>query len=67
MKLGIRKRLSFIFSYGGQREDLEELLELIAKGVIVPQTEEGRLEDFPKALQDLCDGRIKARIALTAR
>ena len=66
MKLGIRKRLSFIFSYGGQREDLEELLGLMAKGVIMPQTEEGRLEGFPKALQDLCDGNIKARIALKA-
>lgn len=66
MKMGIRKRLSFIFSYGGQREDLEELLQLMSKGVIMPQVEEGRLEDFPKHLQDLCDGNIKARMALSA-
>lgn len=65
MKMGIRKRLAFIFSYGGQREDLEALLDLMSKGVIMPQVEEGRLEDFPKALQSLCDGEIKARVALT--
>ena len=64
MKMGIRKRLAFIFSYGGQREDLEELLSLMSKGVIMPQTEEGRLEDFPRVLKDLCDGKIKARMAL---
>ena len=66
MKMGIRKRLSFIFSYGGQREDLEALLELMSKKVIAPQVETARLEDFPKVLQDLCDGKVKARIALTA-
>ena len=66
MKIGIRKRLAFIFSYGGQREDLEALLDLMSKGVIMPQVEESRLEDFPKVLQDLCDGKVKARIALTA-
>lgn len=64
MKMGIRKRLAFIFSYGGQREDLEELLDLMSKGVIMPQTEEAKLEDFPRVLQDLCDGKIKARMAL---
>ena len=65
MKMGIRKRLAFIFSYGGQREDLEELLGLMSKKVINPQVETGRLEDFPKVLQDLCDGKVKARMALT--
>jgi propanol-preferring alcohol dehydrogenase len=64
MKRGIRKRLTVIFSYGGQREDLEELLDLMGKGVIMPQTEEGKLEDFPGWLRDLCDGKIRARVAL---
>ena len=66
MKMGIRKRLAFIFSYGGQREDLEELLELMAKKVITPQVETAKLEEFPQVLQDLCDGKVKARIALTS-
>ena len=66
MNMGIRKRLSFIFSYGGQREDLEELLELMAKKIIVPQVETDRLENFPKVLRDLCDGKVKARMALTS-
>ena len=66
MKMGIRKRLSFIFSYGGQREDLEELLGLMSKKVINPQVETDRLENFPQVLQDLCDGKVKARMALTS-
>lgn len=66
MRMGIRKRLAFIFSYGGQREDLKALLDLMSKKVIMPQVEEGRLEDFPRVLQDLCDGNVKARMALTA-
>ncbi|KAK3687104.1 hypothetical protein LTR37_019171 [Vermiconidia calcicola] len=65
MKLGVRKRLSIIFSYGGQREDLEALLELMARKVIMPQVEEGRLGDFPRWLQDPCDGKVRARVALT--
>ena len=66
MKIGIRKRLTIIFSYGGQREDLEELLGLMGKNVIMPQTEEGKLEDFPRWLQDLEDGKVKARVALVS-
>lgn len=66
MKNGIRKRLSFIFSYGGQVPDLEEVLGLIAQGVIRPQVEKGKLEDFPNVLQNLVDGKIKDRFALVA-
>lgn len=64
MKIGTRKRLSYIFSYGGQVRDLEKVLDLIAKGVIHPQVEEGKLADFPMVLQDLLAGKIKARVAL---
>lgn len=64
MKVGIRKRLSIIFSYGGQRQDLEAVLDLIAKKKINPQVESGQLEDFPRWLKDLCDGNVKARVAL---
>lgn len=64
MKTGTRKRLSYIFSYGGQVPDLKEVLNLIARGVIRPQVEPGKLEDFPRVLRDLCDGKIDARVAL---
>lgn len=64
MKTGVRKRLSLIFSYGAQRQDLVECLDLISRGTISPQVETGRLEDFPKVLADLCEGKIKARVAL---
>lgn len=65
MKVGVRKRLSIIFSYGGQLKDLEEVLDLISKKHITPQVEQGSLDDFPRWLNDLCDGRVKARVALT--
>lgn len=64
MKTGTRKRLSYIFSYGGQVEDLKEVLDLIAKGVIRPQVKPGKLEDFPTVLKDLEDGKVEARVAL---
>jgi len=64
MKTGTRKRLSYIFSYGGQVGDLKEVLDLIAQGVIKPQVKPGRLEDFPSVLRDLEAGKIEGRVAL---
>ena len=64
MKTGTRKRLSYIFSYGGQVKDLELVLNLIAAGKIHPQVETKTLKDFPTVLRDLCDGKVKARVAL---
>ncbi|KAJ5116542.1 hypothetical protein N7456_000890 [Penicillium angulare] len=64
MKMGIRKRLSIIFTYGGQYQDIVEVLDLIANGVISPQVEMGRLQDFPEVLKVLGEGNIKDRIAL---
>lgn len=64
MKIGIRKRLSIIFSYGGQVKDLKEALDLIAEGVLNPIVEDGKLEDFPNVLKGLENGDVKGRIAL---
>lgn len=64
MKIGIRKRLGIIFTYGGQQRDLMEVLDLISQKVIQPQVELGRLSDFPKVLKDLGNGKIKDRMAL---
>ena len=66
LMLCVIKRLDIKFSYGGQRRDLEEALNLIARGEITPHVEEGRLEDFPRWLKDLSDGKVKARVALTS-
>ena len=63
-KLCIKKRLTVLFNYGGQLEDVVEVLGLIAKKAIRPQVETGSLKDFPKVLQDLHDGKIKSRMAL---
>ncbi|KAL2818610.1 chaperonin 10-like protein [Aspergillus granulosus] len=64
MKNGIRKRLSFVFSYGGQYRDLEEVLQLIERGVISPRVKRGRLEEFPRYLRELCEGGVEDRVAL---
>lgn len=64
MKIGTRKRLSFIFSYGGQVRDLEKVLELIASGHISPRVETRKLPDFEEVLRALGEGKIKARVAL---
>lgn len=64
MKIGTRKRLSFIFSYGGQVRDLEQVLDLIAAGCIKPQVDTRKLEEFDQVLQELCDGKIRSRVAL---
>ncbi|KAL4889858.1 chaperonin 10-like protein [Aspergillus ambiguus] len=64
MKIGIQKRLSIIFTYGGQLRDLKEVLDLISKEIIQPQVETAGLKDFPHVLKVLCDGKIKARVAL---
>ncbi|KAK1843899.1 hypothetical protein CCHR01_13446 [Colletotrichum chrysophilum] len=64
MKIGTRKRLTYIFSYGGQISDLEEVLQLIANNKIQPRVETARLKDFPRVLGRLEKGEVKARIAL---
>lgn len=64
MKVGIRKRLSIIFSYGGQTRDLKDTLDLIAQGVLDPTVADGKIADFPHVLRELEAGRITGRIAL---
>jgi propanol-preferring alcohol dehydrogenase len=63
-KICIKKRLTVLFNYGGQYSDVVEVLDLISKGIIRPQVENGKLEDFPKVLKDLHEGKIKSRMAL---
>lgn len=64
MKVGIRKRLSIIFSYGGQTRDLKEALDLIQHGVLNPMVADGKIEDFPRVLKELEAGKVTGRIAL---
>lgn len=64
MKIGIRKRLDIVFSYGGQTKDLKEALDLIAQRVLDPVVADGKLADFPRVLRELEAGKVKGRIAL---
>ena len=45
-------------------EDLKQCLKLIASGDLRPQVVNGKLIEFPKALDDLHHGRVRSRIAL---
>ncbi|KAK4941748.1 hypothetical protein LTR10_018352 [Elasticomyces elasticus] len=60
----VRRQLSILGSYAGTIFDVEACLDLIAKGVLVPQVIEGSMRDFPTILEDLHHGKIKGRIAL---
>jgi propanol-preferring alcohol dehydrogenase len=62
--LAVRKKLTILCSYGGIYEDVEDCLDLIAKGKLQPQVETGDMEDFPSVLERLHEGKIKSRIAL---
>lgn len=64
MKIGIRKRLDIIFSYGGQVGDLKKALDLIATGKVTPQVANDTLENFYEVLKRLHDGQIGGRVAL---
>lgn len=64
MKMGIRKRLTILFTYGGVMQDLQEVLHLIDMGAITPQVETAGLQDYAKVLEDLHAGKVKGRVAL---
>ncbi|KAH7086467.1 chaperonin 10-like protein [Paraphoma chrysanthemicola] len=64
MKLAIRKRLDILFSYGGQTGDLKEALDLISQGILNPMVSDGKLEDFPKVMKGLEEGKVQGRVAL---
>lgn len=58
------KRLEILFSFSGQIDDLRECLDLIQKGIIVPQVETDSMDMFPRLLNDLHHGKITSRMAL---
>ncbi|KIW15159.1 hypothetical protein PV08_05204 [Exophiala spinifera] len=60
----VRKQLNLLGSYGGTSADVAACLDLCAKGVLVPQIQEGSLRDFPQILEDLHDGKIKSRMVM---
>ncbi|KAJ9608744.1 hypothetical protein H2200_006515 [Cladophialophora chaetospira] len=64
MKIGVRKRLDIVFSYGGQVQDLREALELIAEGKVKPQVSTDKLQAFPEVLERLHAGKVSGRVAL---
>lgn len=60
----IRRQLDILGSYGGNYSNMEACLDLIAKGLLVPQVVEGNMKDFPTILDDLHHGKVKGRVVL---
>lgn len=51
-------------SYSGSIEAFHECLHLMARGVLKPSIDTGSIEDVPKILKDLDDGKIRSRMVL---
>lgn len=64
MKLATRKRLSFVFSYGSQAQDLPHVLKLIAAKKVEPRVQCRSFQDLPEVLEELEVGEVEARVAL---
>ncbi|KAI6918723.1 40S ribosomal protein [Hortaea werneckii] len=51
-------------NYNGSLESFAEVMELIGQGVLKPKLETGSIEDLPKVLKDLDDGKVRTRMVL---
>lgn len=60
----VRKQLNILGSYGGTLSNIEACLDLIQKGVLVPQVTKGKMKDFPTILDDLHHGKIQGRMVM---
>ncbi|KIW29424.1 uncharacterized protein PV07_05239 [Cladophialophora immunda] len=60
----VRKQLNILGSYGGTIENIKDCLNLIQRGVLVPQVTKGKMEDFPAILDDLHNGKIVGRMVM---
>ncbi|KAI6820068.1 40S ribosomal protein [Hortaea werneckii] len=51
-------------NYNGSLESFAEVMELMGQGVLKPKLETGSIEDLPKVLKDLDDGKVRTRMVL---
>lgn len=66
MKLGVRKRLTYLFSYGAHVDDVRQVLRLMQDedATLRPRVETARFEALPAVLARLEAGEVRARVAL---
>lgn len=66
MKLGVRKRLTYLFSYGAHVDDVRQVLRLMQDedAALRPRVETARFEALPAVLARLEAGEVRARVAL---
>ncbi|KAK3048083.1 hypothetical protein LTR09_010599 [Extremus antarcticus] len=60
----IVKALTVLYTFGGHSADIVEGMKMIADGSLKPQVETVAMQDFPTALRDLHEGRVKSRVVL---
>jgi len=53
-----------LYTFGGHSADIVEGMKMIADGSLKPQVETVAMQDFPTALRDLHEGRVKSRVVL---
>lgn len=58
------KELKVKTSFYGTKEELVEVLQLIGDGVVVPRVETRRMSECSLVLDEMLEGKLKARIAL---
>ncbi|KAK5117603.1 hypothetical protein LTR62_005025 [Meristemomyces frigidus] len=62
--VSVSKAITIKCHYNGSKKALVECLDLMAKGVIQPKVETDSVQNLPKVLKDLDEGRIKSRMVL---
>lgn len=60
----VRRQLNIMGSYGGSIHNIKDCLDLIQKGILVPQVTRGSMKDFPALLDDLHHGKITGRMVM---
>lgn len=58
----ITKQATLVGSNGGTKEDIEELYELFATGVVNPKVTEITFDEIPEGIQMLEDGKVTGRL-----
>ncbi|KAI0374015.1 alcohol dehydogenase [Pilatotrama ljubarskyi] len=59
-----KRQLAIKGSFGGDYQDLQECLEAVAEGKIVPEVDERPMEQCERVVHELATGKIRARVVM---
>lgn len=60
----MKKRLTYKTSYWGAKQELAEILQAIADGLLSPKVEMRPMDEVVQVLDDMYNGKLKSRVAL---